>query len=96
MKYLCWTILTAPILSLLVLVGCTSPLSTTGPTRLGTSQDQATIYTLQRRIQERERTIAKQHDQIDMLSSQLQALKQIDQDTRVLQRPVRHTRTTTP
>jgi uncharacterized coiled-coil protein SlyX len=71
-------------------------LSTSGPVRLGTAQDEATIHSLQRQLQKRELTIAKQNDQIDMLSSQLQALKQIDQDTKVLRRPVRNTTTITP
>jgi len=37
---------------------------------------------LQKRLHERERTIAEQTQQIEVLSSQLEALKQIDQDTR--------------
>ena len=96
MKHRCWTILIACILGLLGLSGCTRPLSTTGPVLLSTSQDQATIHTLQRRFQERERTIATQNNQSELLSSQLQALKQIDQDTTVLRRPVRYTTTVTP
>lgn len=36
---------------------------------------------LQKRLQESERTIAAQSQQIDLLSSQLEALKQIDRDT---------------
>lgn len=36
---------------------------------------------LQKRLQERERTIAAQTQQIEVLSSQLEALKQIDQET---------------
>ena len=36
---------------------------------------------LQKRLQEKERTIAAQTQQIEVLSSQLEALKQIDQET---------------
>ena len=53
------------------------------------SQDQATssnkhlvtsTQALQKRLQEKERTIAAQTQQIEVLSGQLEALKQIDQD----------------
>ncbi|HXT65969.1 MAG TPA: hypothetical protein VN657_04190 [Nitrospiraceae bacterium] len=37
---------------------------------------------LQKRLQERERTIAAQTHQIEVLTGQLEALKQIDQETR--------------
>ena len=37
--------------------------------------------TLQKRLRERERTIAAQTQQIEVLSNQLEALKQIDQET---------------
>ena len=60
------------------------------PLRLGTSQDQATIQALQKRLQERERTIAMQNYQIEVMSSQLDALKRIDQDTKEQRRPVRN------
>ena len=55
------------------------------------SQDQATtnntsqaamIHALQKRLQEKERTLAAQTQQIELLSSQLNALKQIDQEMR--------------
>lgn len=39
------------------------------------------METLQKRLRERERTIAAQTQQIEVLSSQLEALKQIDQET---------------
>ena len=62
--------------------------STTAPPSI--SQDQATstnknratmTQALQKRLQERERTIAAQSQQIDVLSSQLDVLKKIDQET---------------
>jgi uncharacterized coiled-coil protein SlyX len=47
------------------------------------SQNQAMMtQVLQKRLQEKERTIAAQSQQIEVLSSQLEALKQIDQETR--------------
>jgi hypothetical protein len=46
------------------------------------------IQALQKRLQGRERTIALQNYQIEVLASQLEALKRIDQDTRVHRRPV--------
>ena len=91
MKNMVWTTQAVCLLGLVVLSGCASttppPLA---PTRLGTSQDQTTIQVLQKRLQERERTIARQHDQIEVLSSQLDALKRIDQDTTAQRRPVRN------
>jgi predicted trehalose synthase len=46
------------------------------------SKNQATmIQALQKRLQERERSIAAQTQQIEVLYSQLEALKQIDQET---------------
>jgi hypothetical protein len=56
--------------------------------RLGTSQDQATIQAFQKRLLERERTIARQSYQIEVMSSQLDALKRIDQDIKGQRRPV--------
>jgi hypothetical protein len=44
-------------------------------------KDQATVQALQRRLQERERTLAERDQRIDLLASQLNALKRIDQDT---------------
>jgi len=91
MKNMVWTTQAVCLLGLVVLSGCASttppPLA---PTRLGTSQDQTTIQVLQKRLQERERTIARQHDQIEVMSSQLDALKRIDQDTTAQRRPVRN------
>ena len=78
-------------LGLLVLVGCTTtaPSSPVAPARLDTSEHQATIHALHRRLHERERTIATQHYQIEVMSSQLEALKRIDQDSRESRRHVR-------
>ena len=46
------------------------------------SQNQALMtQMLQKRLQEKERTIAAQNQQIEVLSSQLEALRQIDQET---------------
>jgi TolA-binding protein len=90
MKNTVWTTQAVCLLGLLALSGCASttspPIAPTGP---GASQDQATVQALQKRLQERERTIAKQNYRIDVLASQLDALKRIDQDTKAQQRPVR-------
>ena|ERR1041384_8047699 len=81
------------LLGLVILSGCvTSPptdslpslacpmSSTSAP--LPVSQNQAMMtQALQKRFQEKERTIAAQSQQIEVLSSQLEALKQIDQET---------------
>jgi len=89
MKPSVWTTQAVCVLGLVVLSGCASTVSPpTASTRLGTSQDQATIQALQKRLQGRERTIAMQNYQIEVLSSQLDALKRIDQDTRAQRRPV--------
>jgi TolA-binding protein len=97
MKNMVWTSPAVCLLGLLVLSGCTSSMpASTAPTRLGTSQDQATMQVLQRRLHERERTIARQHDQIEIMSSQLEALKRIDQDTRGQWRPVRNSMAVMP
>jgi flagellar motility protein MotE (MotC chaperone) len=49
---------------------------------LSISQNQTVMtHALQKRLQEKERTIAVQTQQIKVLSSQLEALKQIDQET---------------
>jgi len=61
-----------------------------------TSQDQATIQVLHKRLHERERTIAVQNYQIAVMSSQLEALNRIDQDTREQRRPVRNLMNVTP
>ena len=97
MKNMVWISQAVCIFGLVALSGCTSPMpASTAPTRLGTNQDQATIQVLHRRLQERERTIARQKYQIDVLSGQLDALKQIDQDTRGQWRPVRNSITVRP
>ena len=97
MKNTVWTTQAVCLLGLLVLSGCASttppPLA---PTRVGTSQDQATVQALQKRLQERERTIAIQNYQIEVMSSQLDALKRIDQDSREQRRPVRNSMTVAP
>jgi uncharacterized coiled-coil protein SlyX len=91
MKKMAWTIQAGYILGLVVLSGCTStpPPSPLAPVRLGTSQDQAAIQALHRRLHEQEQTIAIQDRQIEVMSSQLDALKRIDQDTMDRRRPVR-------
>jgi hypothetical protein len=58
--------------------------------------DQATIQALHRRLYERERTIAMQNYQIEVMSSQLDALKRIDLDTRDRRRPLRNSMTVAP
>jgi outer membrane murein-binding lipoprotein Lpp len=81
------------LLGLAILSGCVStpptdslsslpcPVSSTSA-QLSVSQNQAMMtQTLQKRLQEKERTIAAQSQQIEVLSSQLEALKQIDQET---------------
>jgi len=91
MKPIVWTTQAVCLLSLMILSGCASTIpASTASTRLATSQDQATIQALQKRLQGRERTIAIQNYQIEILSSQLDALKRIDQDTKVQRRPVRN------
>ena len=76
-------------MGLVGLSGCASTIPPPlAPTRLGTSQDQATIQALHRRLHERERTIAIQNYQIEIMASQLDALKRIDQDTKEPRRPV--------
>jgi hypothetical protein len=86
MKTAVWTLQAVCILGLVGLLSCTSttPSSIASP-RMGTSQDQATIQALQKRLEGRERTIVIQNYQIQIMSGQLEALKRIDQDTR---RPV--------
>ena len=89
MKPIVWTTQAICLLGLVVLSGCTSTTpSPIASTRIGTSQDQATIQALQKRLQERERTIAIQNYQIEVMSSQLDTLKRIDQDTKAQRRPM--------
>ena len=73
------------ILSLVVLSGCAS----TTLTSPSAGQDRATIQALQKRLHDRERTIAVQDHQIEIMSSQLDALKRIEQDTQDQRRSVR-------
>jgi hypothetical protein len=83
------------LLGLVMLPGCvtTSPTdallsvpcavtTSTNENPPSTSQDQATTQALQKRLQKNERTIAAQTHRIEVLSNQLEALKQIDQETR--------------
>ena len=51
--------------------------------------DQAMIQALHRRLHERERIIAERDQQTHVMSSQLDDLKRIEQDTRVRQQPMR-------
>lgn len=91
MKNTIWTTQAVCLLGLLGLSGCASttppPLA---PTRLDASQDQATVQALQKRLQERERTIAKQNYRIEVMASQLDTLKRIDQDTQEQRQPMRN------
>jgi hypothetical protein len=97
MKNLVWTTQAVCLLGLGVLSGCASTIPPPiAPTRLDTNQDQATIQVLHRRLHERERTIAIQNYQIEIMSSQLDALKRIDQDTTGLRRPGRNMRNVAP
>jgi TolA-binding protein len=91
MKTIVWTIQAVCFLGLVVLSGCASAIPPpTASTPVGTNQDQATIQALQKRLQERERAIARQNYQIEVMASQLDALKQIDQDTRAQRLPMRN------
>ena len=58
--------------------------------------DQATVQALQKRLHERERTIAERDQQIKVMSSQLEDLKRIEQDTRDRRKPVRSSAILTP
>ena len=90
MKTSGWILQAVYLLGFIVLSGCESmaPFST-ATTQVGTSHDQA-IQVLHRRLHERERTIAIQTYQIQVMTSQLDALKRIDQDTREQRRPIRN------
>ena len=97
MKIIVWTTQAVCFLGLVVLAGCASAISPPPTTiRLDSNQDQATIQALQKRLQERERTVARQHSQIEVMSSQLEALRRIDQDTRVQRLPMRNSVTVAP
>ena len=91
MKPILWTTQAVCLLGLVGLSGCGSTTPPPTPsTRIGTGQEQATIQALQKRLQGRERTIALQNYQIEVLSSQLDALKRIDQDIKGQRRPMRN------
>ena len=98
MKHMIWIIQAGCLLGFVVLSGCasTSPSPPMDTARLGTSEDQATIQALHQRLHERERTITKQNYQIEVMSSQLEALKRIDQDTRKPRRPMRNSMAVIP
>src|SRR5262245_52916116 len=49
-------------------------------------KDQATIQALQKRLRERERSLTERDRQIEIMASQLDAMKRIDQDARDRQR----------
>jgi hypothetical protein len=66
----------------------TSPKDTDQAT-LSRDTDQATIQALHKRLHERERIIAERDQQIHVMSSQLDALKRIEEDTRDRRRPMR-------
>ena len=82
------------VLGFMVLSGCanlTPTPSSIAPARPMTGQDQsantrekdqATIRALHKQLEERDRAILLRDQQIDMLSSQLEALKRIDQEER--------------
>ena len=91
MKKMAWTIQAGYILGLVVLSGCasTTPPAPLVPVQLGTSQDQVAIQALHRRLHEQEQTIAIQNRRIEVMFSQLDALKRIDQDTMDRRRPMR-------
>ena len=88
MKTIVWTTQAVCVLGLAVLSGCGSTTPPPASTRIGTGQEQAAIQALHRRLHERERTIGMQKYQIEVMSSQLDALKQIDQDARAQRQPV--------
>jgi len=91
MKNTVWTTHAVCVLGLVVVSGCASTIPPPiAPTRPGTSQDRATVHALQKRLQEQERTIAKQNHRIEVMANQLDALKRIDQDTQGQWRPVRN------
>lgn len=97
MKNMVWTTQAVCLLGLVILSGCASTIpAPTASTRLATSQDQATIQAFQKRLRERERTIAIQNYQIEIMASQLDALKRIDQDTKAQRRPVHNLKNVAP
>jgi DNA gyrase/topoisomerase IV subunit A len=59
-------------------------------------KDQATIQALQKRVRERERSLTERDRQIEIMSSQLNAMKRIDQDARDRRLPKRPASMTAP
>lgn len=86
------TVQLACILGLVVLSGCATPT----PSPPITGQDQPTIQALQKRLHDRERTIGIRDHQIAVMSSQLDALKRIEQDSQDQRRSVRRSVIVTP
>jgi hypothetical protein len=64
-------------------------LTNQGQATIPRDKNQATVRALQRRLQERERTLAERDHRIDFMASQLNALKRIDQDTQDRRPPLR-------
>ena len=65
------------------------PVTSQGQAMSPKDTDQATVQALHKRLHERERTIAERDQQIHVMSSQLDALKRIEEDTRDRRRPMR-------
>ncbi len=57
---------------------------------------QVTIQALQKRVRERERSLAERDQQLEVLASQLEAMRRIDQDARDRRQPKRPTAMTAP
>lgn len=66
------------------------PLTSQGQATIPRDKDRATVHALQRQLQARERTLAERNHRIDLMASQLNALKRIDQDTTRDRRPTLH------
>ena len=97
MKNMVGAIQAVCLLGIMMLIGCTSMSSSPlAPAQLDGNQDQVMIQVLHKRIHERERTIAQQNYQMEVMSSQLEALKRIDQDMREPRRPMRNSMTVLP
>ena len=65
------------------------PVTTQGQAMIPKDTDQAMIQALHKRLHERERTLAERDQQIHVMSSQLDALKRIEEDSRDRRRPLR-------
>lgn len=90
MPYIIRTLQAACILSLTVLLSnCANTTPSPSSIRLSTSQEYATIQALQKRLREQEQTIAIQTHQIEVLSSQLDDLKRIEQDMEERRKSIR-------